>query len=409
MKFLTALSLALLAGCTAVPPADHAAHSTGAKPAAKDRNAMWQASLTRAPLAVSVAFDAHGRLWRAQVDNGRLFIGHSTDRGTTFTAPVAVNAEPERIAADGENRPKLAFGKNGDLYVSWTRSGAQPFSGDVRFSRSLDGGQTFSVPVTVNDDHAPISHRFDALTVTPDGRVHVLWLDKRDSAAAQARGKKYTGISLYHAVSTDRGASFAANRKLADHTCECCRIALATDTDGTPVAVWRHVFGKNIRDHALLRLDAKPVVQRVTHEGWAIDACPHHGPALAIATDGARHLAWYTGAAGQSGLYYARAAGRAAPFTPPLAFGNNDAQAGHPALFVQGATVHLAWKEFDGTQSLIRAMSSRDGGKSWSAVQTLATSRSRADRPQLVGNGATIYLAWYTADEGLRLIGIAKP
>lgn len=403
------LAVLLLAGCTAVPPADHAAHMAGAKPAAKDRDAMWRTSLTRAPLAVTVAFDARGRLWRAQVENGRLLISHSTNHGITFAPPVVVNAEPERIAADGENRPKLAFGQNGEIYVSWTRSGDKPFSGDVRFSRSLDGGRTFSPAVTVNDDRAPISHRFDALVATPDGHVHVLWLDKRDAAAAAQRGEPYTGISLYHAVSTDRGASFTPNRKLADHTCECCRIATALDADGTPVAVWRHVFGKNIRDHALLRLEAKPVVQRVTHDGWAVDACPHHGPALAIGPDGARHLAWYTGAAGRSGLYYARAAGRAAPFTPPLAFGNNDAQAGHPALAVQGTTVHLAWKEFDGQQSLIRTMASRDGGNNWSAVQTLATSRGRADRPQLIGRGTMTYLAWYTSDEDLRLIAVDAP
>lgn len=398
-------TLMLLAGVLASAWAAHD-HAT---PGKHDPNTSWQKSLARPPLAVGVAFDMRGRLWRAQVDNGRLRVSHSGDAGRSFTPPVTVNHEPERIAADGENRPKLAFGDQGEVYVSWTRSLEAPFSGHVRFSRSLDDGRSFSAPLTVNDNREAISHRFEALLVDGRGRIWIAWLDKRDLSAAKQHGVKYTGAAVYYAVSEDRGASFAANRKLADHSCECCRIALARDTDGRPVALWRHVFGKNTRDHALARLDDQPVVRRVTHEDWAVDACPHHGPALAIGADGAYHLAWFSGAPGKSGLYYARAAGRDAGFTPPLPFGNNDAQAGHPALLVQDATVHLAWKEFNGTLSLIRAMHSRDGGKSWSAARTLATSRGRSDHPQLLGFGDKAYLAWNTAGEGLRLIEVTRP
>ena len=430
------LALALLAGCASAPPAEHAAHSAPGKPAAMDRNAMWKASLLRAPLAVTAAFDPQGRLWRARIDNGRLLVSRVHDNGEASSPPVAVNAEPEPIAADGENRPKLAFGKDGEIYVSWTQSGERPFSGHVRFARSLDGGRTFEAPLTVNDDRMPISHRFDSLVVTPDGRIHLVWLDKRDSATAQQRGEKYSGISLYYAVSTDRGASFgdgiepraagrsgipirfahssshkmspasgfSANRKLADHSCECCRIALALDTDGTPVLAWRHVYGANTRDHALLRLDGQSQPVRVTHENWALDACPHHGPALGIGSDGVYHLAWYSGAEKQRGLFYAHSRDRGTTFTSPHAFGNPDAQAGHPQVLALGTRVSLAWKEFDGKQTVIRAQHSRDGGRTFAKTVTLAASASASDQPLLVSDGTRVLLSWNSATEGHRLV-----
>jgi hypothetical protein len=405
------LAAALLAGCAAAPPAatlnhDHAAH---AKPAAKDRDAMWQASLARALLAATAAFDARGQLWQARVEDGRLLVSRSDDAGKTFLVPVAVNREPERIAADGENRPKLAFGNDGEVYVSWTQSGETPFSGHVRFARSLDGGRTFDAPLTVNDNRDPISHRFDSLLVTPDGNVHLTWLDKRNAAAAGKRGEKFTGISLYHAVSTDRGASFSANRKLADHTCECCRVALAIDTDGTPVAFWRHVFGTNIRDHALLRVGADTQPRRVTHEQWAVDACPHHGPALAIGTDGVYHLTWFSGAPGGSGLYYARSGDRGVTLTPPLRIGHPGAQAGRAALTTIGGFVTLAWKEFDGQVTMVRMMQSADSGSSWTAPRVVMLAESATDHPQLLVRGRRIHLAWNALREGFRVTTLDGP
>jgi len=397
------------AGCAAPAKpapasADHALHTDKKT---SDRNRMWQASLARAPLAVTVAFDRTGQLWRARVRDGQVWLDRSLDQGRRYSDAVAVNSQPERIAADGENRPKLAFGPAGEIYVSWTQSLDVPFSGHVRFARSLDGGRRFDAPLTVNDNHDTISHRFDSMTVTAAGHIQLVWLDKRDAQAEARVGRRYAGSSLYGAVSTDRGSSFAANRKLAEHSCECCRIALALDTDGTPVAVWRHVFGANTRDHALLRLDDQSQPVRVTHENWALDACPHHGPTLAIGHDGVLHLAWYSGAEKQRGLFYAHSRDRGASFTPPFAFGNPDAQAGHPQVLALGTRIALAWKEFDGKQTVIRVQQSRDGGRTFAGPATLAASASASDHPLLVSDGVHVLLSWNSVAEGHRFMPLA--
>jgi len=402
------VSIAATANDTKPPPAasKHSGHHSG-KPV--DRQAMWQKSLQRAPLAVTVAFDAQGRLWRATVRDGHVWLDASGDLGKTYSEARRVNAEPERIGADGENRPKLAFGREGEIYISWTQSLEVPFSGHVRFARSLDSGQNFDAPRTVNDDRQAISHRFESMAVTPDGRIHLVWLDKRLSQAATLAGGKYPGISVFTAVSSDRGASFSPNRNLADHSCECCRIALATDTDGIPVALWRHVFGANIRDHALLRLDGKSALQRVSHENWAVDACPHHGPALSIGPDGVYHLSWYSGAEKQHGLFYARSQDQGRSFSTPAAFGNNNAQAGHAQIVSHGRFVVRAWREFDGKQSVLLAQRSHDGGKTWDTASVQAASESASDRPLLVSNGKTVLLSWNSVAEGHRLIPVGLP
>ena len=71
-------------------------------------------------------------------------------------------------------------------------------------------------PIVVNDDHLETGHRFDALSVSPNGDVHIVWIDKRDLERAKASGQPYEGAALYHAVSVDGGRTFAANQKIKD-------------------------------------------------------------------------------------------------------------------------------------------------------------------------------------------------
>ena len=383
---------------------DHGKQDAAASSAAPvDREALWKKSLAKPSLAVTVDFDENGRLWLAAISGQHIYVSYSDDHGITRSAPVKVNAEPENILGDGENRPKIIVRK-GVVYVSYTQGLAKPMTGHIRFSRSLDGGKTFSQPVTVNDNLEIISHRFDVMGVNNRGQIFIAWLDKRDLSAAAKKGEKYAGLGLYYAVSDDEGKSFHPNIKAADHACECCRVAMAMDTDGYPVAVWRHVYDTNIRDHALVRLDGKMVPVRLSHENWNVAGCPHHGPSLSIAADGVYHATWFSNAPERQGLFYAYSADRGRTFSAPLNFGNPEAQPAHPYVLSLGSRVYLVWKEFDGENTGIFGMRSGDGGMSWSAPKKLADTSDVSDWPLLIGTNNQAYLSWNTKNEGYRLI-----
>lgn len=383
-------------------PAALAAAAEGAAPTRED---VWAGMLTgQRTLAVSTAFDADGRLWRVRSDGGHVVVDRSGDDGASFGPAVRVNPQAEVIGTEGDNRPKIAIAGDGTVYVSYTSLLERPFSGDIRFSRSLDGGQTFSTPITVNDNRDIISHRFDSLLIGPGGEVWVVWIDRRDEVAARERGEAYPGAAVYYAVSTDRGESFAPNVKLADNSCECCRIALATGADGVPRAFWRHVFPGSERDHALMRLDAREAPRRITHDRWRIEACPHHGPALAIDADDVHHFAWFTNGPQARGLFYARSTDGGESVSSPMALGAPEARPSHPAVIARGDEVFLAWREFDGEFSGIRVMHSADRGERWGEPVTVARAADASDHPQLIADGERVFLSWNALAEGFRLI-----
>ncbi len=356
-------------------------------------------------MAAGVAFDADGTLWRVRLAEGRLVVDKSVDRGATFSAPVAV-AAPEPVAADGELRPEIAVVDRDRVYVAWTSPIPQPYAGHIRFARSLDGGRSFEAPLTVNDNPDPITHRFQALHVAPDGRITLVWIDKRDGEQAKRSGNTYRGAALYYAISDDGGASFKPNVRFSPHSCECCRIALASDIDGRPVALWRHVFADGSRDHLLARV--APLAEeppRATEEHWQINACPHNGPALTVAADGNRHGVWFAQLAGEPGLFYRAWAPDGHALGPAIRIG--DASAAHPAILAVGPRLLLAWKAFDGEKTVIDVIDSADGGRRWSAPRAVASTGAASDHPQLVAWHGAAYLSWASEAEGYRLIPLA--
>ncbi|MEQ1598637.1 MAG: sialidase family protein [Methylotenera sp.] len=372
-------------------------------------------------LAVSVAVDSKGKLWRVGVSDGFVQVAHSANLGKTFTTPVRANTVKQNITAHGEIRPKIAVGKNGEIYVTWMQNLKARFSGYIWFARSVNGGKSFEKPFVVHQDRAEISHAFEELLVAPDGKITVLWLDARDAEADNKSGKKRSGSSIYYAISTDAGKTFALEQRLADNSCECCRIATASKPDGTVVALWRHVFEGSERDHMIaeipstvpaLEANNHAVPRRATFGRWVIDGCPHHGAAIASGGEGKSwwgyHMAYFDGQDAKTGLYYSRMDGVAWASSPAKKFGDNAKQAGHPAILSNGENVWLVWREIKDSKSSILGMFSDDGGKNWNDAKTLANVSEKADYPILIQHKTQPYLVWNTQQKGLQVIELSK-
>ncbi len=359
--------------------------------------------------AIDVAFDNVGNLWRVSVNDGYLLVDKSTDLGQSFSAPIKVYAIAQKIGANNEARPDIALDAKNNIYVTWSQHLKSRFAGYIWFSRSIDGGKSFENPYIVHQDRAEITHAFNALNVSSNGRITVTWIDKRDALNAKKEGKNYDGAAIYYAVSNNSGANFEPEQKLADSSCECCRIVTTNKPDGTTAVLWRHVFAGSERDHNIAEIPkdgTKPQLHRATFGHWKLDGCPHHGAAIASGSENASwwgyHMAYFDGKDANPGLYYSRMDGVAWASSPAKKFGDNNNQAGHPAIFsINNKTgdeqVWMVWREIKAKTHQIIGMVSPDGGRNWSAAKVYASAQQQADYPQLIGDGKRVYLSWNTA------------
>jgi len=361
-------------------------------------------SKTASDLAVSVALDQQGNLWRVSAKNGFVQVDKSVDLGKTFSSPIKVNPTSQKIGASNESRPDIALDADNNIYVSWTQNLKTRFAGYIWFARSINGGKSFEKPYIVHQDRAEITHAFNALNVAPDGKITVTWIDKRDALNAKKAGKKYEGAAIYYAISDNKGESFTPEQKLADSSCECCRIVTANKPDGTVAVLWRHVFEGSERDHNIAEIPqsgVKPQPHRATFGHWKIDGCPHHGAALASGGEGqdwwGYHMAYFDGKDANPGLYHSRMDGVAWASSPAKKFGNNKNQAGHPAIYSRGEEVWLVWREYEANTYKIIGQFSDDGGKNWNDAKMIASTTEKADYPALVEFKNQLFLSWNAA------------
>jgi hypothetical protein len=166
--------------------------------------------------------------------NGNLFIGGG-DFGSSFFCIRSSNAQNGNVTPTFDQNVSVNLGGSvlfgaqinpgglaGQIFLAVDRSGTatnnniymiatvQQFNAsngsDIMFSRSTDGGLTFSAPQRITDD--PVNqnkwHWFGTLAVAPNGRIDSVWHDTRNAP-------NNTDSQLFYSWSTDGGVTWAPN------------------------------------------------------------------------------------------------------------------------------------------------------------------------------------------------------
>lgn len=354
--------------------------------------------------------------WGAGNDRGTdVFVAVSHDGGTTFAAPVQVNATAAEARLGGELPPRVALvaapgAAAPEIAVVWTaRAGAT----SIKVARSHDGGRTFEPPAVLQAAGAAGDRGWPSATFDAQGRLHVIWLDHRGMAAAKARGGAHVhapGAATDGAVMAQRSALYYASvgsepgmeRALTTGVCYCCKTTIAAGANGEVHAAWRHVYPGDLRDMAFTtsrdggRTFAPP--QRVSEDRWMVTGCPDDGPAMAVDASGMVHLVWPTvlpGDTPQGALFYATARS-GEPFGArvqvPTLGGRKPT---HPQIVVgAGGRVVVAWDEVvngERVASLRNVRQNPDGSPAFGAVVTIARD---AMYPVLAATNRRVVAVW---------------
>jgi hypothetical protein len=110
------------------------------------------------------------------------------------------------VAVDNSNGPRRGY-----VYALATvdRS-SNPDPADVMFSRSTDGGLSWSPEMRLNDDPGTSAYQwFGTMSVAPNGRIDVIWMDTRDDPGGY-------DSSLYFTCSSDGGLTWTPNERLTE-------------------------------------------------------------------------------------------------------------------------------------------------------------------------------------------------
>jgi hypothetical protein len=151
----------------------------------------------------------------------------SSDHGQTWTDAKQIE---EGNAAFSHNRKwgLKADPSSDNLYAVWyghpnPRAALPADDRDVYLRVSHDSGRTWEDRVVVNDDSAMpnVHHMHPNLSVAPNGRLDIVWMDTRHSPVppgiTSSPGVTYVGHQdVYYTYSLDQGRTFAPNIKITD-------------------------------------------------------------------------------------------------------------------------------------------------------------------------------------------------
>jgi len=155
-----------------------------------------------------------------RLGEGAIFFSRSTDGGLSFSAPKQISA-----ALGEASDPELAVDRFGGINAAWIEE--VPAGGTrVMISRTSDGGQSFSAPLVVT---AGRGAEFEYLAMTTGGdRTYLMFNDETAQQVYLAQGPSSTmrfaaPLQLSHA-DTDRGRAHSPS--------------VAVDGNGRVHAVW---------------------------------------------------------------------------------------------------------------------------------------------------------------------------
>ncbi len=234
--------------------------------------------------------DAAGNLylvWVRESPEGpppnQVYFTRSTDGGLTFTTPKNISNSPPIVPSVGAIVPDIAAGGPGQVCAAWTDRYDQEQLDQVFFSCSTDQGETFSPPVQVSFRPSPdwSNSGRPAVAVKPGGLVLVGWSQTRVGAVDD----------VFLIRSLDFGGTFSAPLSLTEGFAPSSHQQLAVDAEERVYASWRARLSRSYETFFSRSLDDGATFlerRRITRNG--------HGPSLpmglAVGRPGQVCVAW---------------------------------------------------------------------------------------------------------------------
>jgi hypothetical protein len=165
------------------------------------------------------SFDGEGTLYygficfnRVQPTNGSIYLASYDDHGADYVRTVRIARGTPSTWGLFQDKINIAVDQStgedtsGNVYVAWARYSGQAVNNNVWFTRSTDGGQTFSKPFRLTGGQA--EEQFADVGIGPDGAVYVTY--------REIAHQKSTENRVRIVRSTDGGQTFSAPATVAD-------------------------------------------------------------------------------------------------------------------------------------------------------------------------------------------------
>jgi hypothetical protein len=363
-------------------------------------------------LGPSLVVDSHGQILLSWLQRqGRAHALHfSRLEGATFSEPGTI-ASGDDWFVNWADFPALGVLPTGALTAHWLqKSGPGRYSYDVRFSRSDDGGLSWSAPLTPHRDGTETEHGFVSHFAWSDDHAGLFWLDGRETAPGGHDHHGHAGAMTLRSAALAADGSISREALLDARVCDCCQTDAVISTSG-PLVVYRGREADEVRDIMIVRWlgDRWSEPVPVHRDGWVMPACPVNGPQV-VARGGDVAVAWFTMADGHARVLIARSLDGGASFDPPRLVADGSVLGRVGLAQAADGRRWLAWMdETEGDARLLLARFDAELEERDRQVVARLPRGRISGFPRLVHSPADgLVIAWTEAPEGRPQVAVAR-
>ena len=221
-----------------------------------------------------------------------------------FATPVLLTTSA-KVNATLQRGPEFVVTPDGTIHVVWMEEV------DIHYSRSVDRGRTWSAPVDISRDDHRATQDFPSIAADSLGVLYVIWVDNRDLIDG-----KSSNDHIVMTRSSDNGATWDLPRKVENNpggeggSCECCRTSIAAAGDGHVFIAYRSNISNRRDIFAARSLNGGAIFETsiaLQSKPWHLMSCPATGPLVAVDAEEGMHVVYRTGGFdGKSAVFYNR-------------------------------------------------------------------------------------------------------
>jgi PKD domain/BNR repeat-like domain len=335
-----------------------------------------------------IAVDSQGGINVVWVDptpgNQDIFFSRSTDGGVTFSAPKNLSNDRPDSAS-----PQIAVDAGGNISVVWENDN---ITFGIFFSHSTDGGVTFSAPVNLATN--PTGSYAPQIALGADGSINLVWEDDFNFQS-----------DISFSRSTDKGTTFSAPKNISHNAGNSSSSQIALDASGNIDVVW---------------VDNTPgnfviLFSRSTDKGATFSSAKNISitgnslaPQIGVDASGNVHVAWQenTPAVFNYDIFFARSLDGGATFSAAQNLSNNPGNSSNPWMTVDASgNINLAWTDTTPGRAKIFFARSLDAGATFSAPQNLSNDSGGSSGVQIAADkNSNLDVVWSDDTPGVNQI-----
>ncbi|MCV0367576.1 MAG: glycoside hydrolase [Nitrosopumilus sp.] len=310
-----------------------------------------------------------------------LFFSKSNDGGNTFSKPKEIIDLPgssivPKIVSDGTN-----------LFLTWTYRFQGDQHSEIYFSKSTDGGKTFSKPFSISDERLFSTGSRIAI----DGKnIFIVW----NSIISE---KNYhTNRDIFLTKSTDGGETFSKPKNLTNN--EGSSSGPNIETDGKSIFVaWSDDYEDGDAVFISKSIDGGDTFSEPTilSKSWRYS----NNPSIAI-DDSNVFVTWRSNGDGDvPEVYFSKSIDGGETYSTPKILSTQSGYTSNQSVKTDGTNIFVIWALSDPKSRYVVLSTSIDGGDTFSKPKPTGNNIGFSDSQEMVINDTNLLLIWRWAEK----------